>query len=71
MSVLVLGHQDVLSALPHAQCADVMERALTEHALGGELALEHLDRTLDPAVADDHFEGLALNCVTRRHVFSS
>ena len=34
MSVLVLGHQDVLTALPPAHCAEVMERALAEHARG-------------------------------------
>src|SRR5438046_2315393 len=43
---------------------------LTEDAFRGELPLEHLDRTLDPAVADDHLEGLALNRFTRHLTFS-
>jgi ornithine cyclodeaminase/alanine dehydrogenase-like protein (mu-crystallin family) len=34
VSVLVLGHQDVLTALPPAHCTEVMERALAEHARG-------------------------------------
>lgn len=34
MSVLVLGHKDVLTALPPAECVEVMARALTEHARG-------------------------------------
>ncbi len=34
MSLLVLGHDDVLSALPPAECAELMARALAEHARG-------------------------------------
>src|ERR1700722_14335114 len=38
---------------------------LTKHSLGGKLALEHLDGALDPAVADDDLERLALNGIAR------
>jgi ornithine cyclodeaminase/alanine dehydrogenase-like protein (mu-crystallin family) len=35
MRVLVLGHRDVLAALPPRACAEAMAEVLTEHARGG------------------------------------
>src|SRR5262245_28022685 len=43
---------------------------LAKHAFGGELALEHLDGPLDTAVAYDHLERLALNCITGHSLFT-